>query len=187
MIIRNGAVFQEDKTFAVKDVYINDGKFVATENEVTDKTVVDATGKKVIPGLIDVHSHGAVGCDFSDGDLEGLEKILEYEYSCGITSYCPTSMTLPLDVLTKNFKNVTLIEKKKGLSKIAGINMEGPFLDPAKKGAHKEEYIAKPTVEFFNACNEASGGKIKLVTLAPNQEGSEEFIKALSKLTHISL
>jgi N-acetylglucosamine-6-phosphate deacetylase len=100
MIIRNGAVFQEDKTFAVKDVYINDGKFVATEKEVTDKTVVDATGKKVIPGLIDVHSHGAVGCDFSDGDLEGLEKILEYEYSCGITSYCPTSMTLPLDVLT---------------------------------------------------------------------------------------
>ena len=90
MIIRNGEVFQEDGTFCVKDVYIENNKIVEDESLVTDKTVVDASGLKVIPGLVDVHSHGAAGFDFCDADVEGLKKILEYEKKSGVTSYCPT-------------------------------------------------------------------------------------------------
>ena len=74
MIIRNGEVFQEDGTFCVKDVYIENNKIVEDESLVTDKTVVDASGLKVIPGLVDVHSHGAAGFDFCDADVEGLKK-----------------------------------------------------------------------------------------------------------------
>ena len=72
MIIRNGEVFQEDGSFKVQDLYVEDHKIVASEDEIADKTVIDAAGLKVLPGLVDVHSHGAFGHDFSDADPEGL-------------------------------------------------------------------------------------------------------------------
>ena len=99
MIIRNGEVFQEDGSFKVQDLYVENHKIVASEDEITDKTVIDAAGLKVLPGLVDVHSHGAFGHDFSDADPEGLKMILKYEKKHGITSYCPTSMTLPAEEL----------------------------------------------------------------------------------------
>ena len=94
MIIKNGLVFQEDGTFVQKDIYIHKGKIVSSESETEEKSVYDAQGMKVLPGLVDIHSHGASGHDFCDADPEGLKTILRYEKSHGITSYCPTSMTL---------------------------------------------------------------------------------------------
>ena len=79
MIIKNGRVFQEDGTFAEKDLYIEGKRFVSTKEEVIDQEVIDAKGMMVLPGLVDVHSHGAAGHDFSDGDVEGLKEILRYE------------------------------------------------------------------------------------------------------------
>ena len=76
MIIKNGRVFQEDGTFAEKDLYIEGKRFVSTKEEVIDQEVIDAKGMMVLPGLVDVHSHGAAGHDFSDGDVEGLKEIL---------------------------------------------------------------------------------------------------------------
>ena len=70
---------------------------------------------------------------------------------------------------------------------IAGVNMEGPFIDPIKKGAQAEENIVAPNAEFFRACNAASGGKIRLVTLAPNMPGSLEFIKEVSDEVMVSI
>ena len=187
MIIKNGKVFQEDGSYKVTDLYVENGRIVASADEVTDKTELDASGLKVLPGLVDIHSHGAVRHDFSDADVDGLRTILQYEKSHGITSYCPTSMTLPKEELLKIFQTAKDVEQDKTCARIVGINMEGPFLDPVKKGAHVEGYIRKPDIEFFRACNEAAGGMIKLVTLAPNMEGSEEFIRELHlSLIHIS-
>lgn len=187
MIIRNGNVFQEDGSYKVQDVFIENGYICSGEQEVTDKREYDAKGRKVLPGLVDVHSHGAKGHDFSDGDARGLKKILQYEKSRGITSYCPTSMTLPREQLIEIFKTVKEVEIDQSCARIAGINMEGPFIDPAKKGAHVEKYIVKPDVEFFRECNQASGGKIKLVTLAPNMDGADSFIRELHGEVQISL
>lgn len=187
MIIKNGKVFQEDGTYAVKDVYVENGKIVASKEELTDFTELDATGLKVLPGLVDVHSHGAKGHDFSDADVDGLKKILQYEKSQGVTSYCPTSMTLPKDLLLKIFQTAVDVEQDETCAHIVGINMEGPFIDPVKKGAHVEGYIAKPDAEFFRDCNKASGNLIKLVTLAPNVDGAEEFIKECKDEVYISL
>ena len=175
MIIKNGRVFQEDGTFAEKDLYIEGKRFVSTKEEVIDQEVIDAKGMMVLPGLVDVHSHGAAGHDFSDGDVEGLKEILRYEKAHGITSYCPTSMTLPKDDLLKIFGTIEAIKDEPEAEVIAGVNMEGPFIDPIKKGAQAEENIVAPNAEFFRAFNAASGGKIRLVTLAPNMPGSLEF------------
>jgi len=187
MIIKNGKVFQEDGSYKVADLYVENGRIVASADEVTDKTELDASGLKVLPGLVDIHSHGAVRHDFSDADIDGLRTILQYEKSHGITSYCPTSMTLPKEELLKIFQTAKDVEQDETCARIVGINMEGPFLDPAKKGAHVEGYIRKPDIEFFRACNEAAGGMIKLVTLAPNMEGSEEFIRELHNEVVISI
>lgn len=187
MIIKNGLVFQEDGTFSRKTIYIKNHKIVESESQLDDKTVIDAEGLMVIPGLVDIHSHGAAGCDFSDGDREGLKTILKYEKKSGITSYCPTSMTLPEEQLVRIFETVQNIEGAPDEAVVRGINMEGPFLDPAKKGAHVEEWIQKPDVEFMRKLNQYSGNRIKLVTLAPNMEGAMDFIKKMHEEICISL
>ena len=187
MIIKNGKVFQENGSYCIQDIYIENGRIVSAENEVTDKSVIDAHGLKVLPGMVDIHSHGAVGHDFSDADTEGLRRILQYEKSSGVTTYCPTSMTLPKEQLLKIFRTAVDVETDDTCAHIGGINMEGPFIDSKKKGAHVEDYIVKPSVEFFRECNGVCGGMIKLVTLAPNVEGAQEFIRELKDETCISL
>lgn len=187
MIIKNGKIFEEDGTFRVRDLYVEDHKIVADESQVTDRTVINAEGLLVLPGLVDIHSHGAVGYDFSDGDPEGLKKILRYEKSCGITSYCPTSMTLPREQLLKVFASVKQAAGSGDGSVIRGINMEGPFLDEKKRGAHETRYIRRPDGEFFRELNEASGNCVKLLTLAPNVEGAMEFIDEFRNEVCISL
>lgn len=187
MIIKNGLVFQEDGSFVKKDLYIEEGRFVATEAEVSDKTEYDAQGLKVLPGLVDVHSHGAYGHDFCDADAEGLKVILKYEKEHGITSYCPTSMTLAKDKLMDIFATATKVEPDPSRARIIGVNMEGPLIDIAKKGAQAAEYISVPDVSFFRQCNQASGNQIKLVTLAPNVDRAFEFIEAAKDEVVISI
>ena len=95
MIIKSGKVFQEDGSFLEQTLYVNAHRLVDKAEYQDDGEIIDAEGLLVLPGLVDIHSHGAAGEDFSDGNPEGLKKILRYERSCGITSYCPTSMTFP--------------------------------------------------------------------------------------------
>lgn len=187
MIIRGGKVYLEDKSFAVRDLYIDDGRIVEGESQVTDNTVINAENMLVLPGLVDIHSHGAMGHDFSDGDIEGLKKILAYQYAHGITSYCPTTMTLSGEKLLSVFQSMKDWKNEKGLSKIVGLNMEGPFLDPKKRGAHNKEYICTPNAKFFRECNEACGNLIRLMTIAPNMEGAIEMIRELKEEVVISL
>ena len=187
MIIRNAEVFCEDGSFQIKDVYIDKHKIVAEEAEVMDKTVIDGTGYKLIPGLVDVHSHGAYGHDFCDCDVEGLKEILRYEKAHGITSYCPTSMTLSKEMLLKIFATAKEVQDMEDGARVVGINMEGPFISPEKKGAQNAAYIQAPDVKMFRACNEVSGNLIKLVTLAPEMEGAMEFIEEVKEEVHVSI
>ena len=186
MIIKGGKVFQEDGSFLEQAIYINDHRLVDKAEYQYDGEVIDAEGLLVLPGLVDIHSHGAAGEDFSDGNPEGLKKILQYEKRCGITSYCPTSMTFPKERLRQIFASIKGAQTEEG-AKVVGINMEGPFLDPAKKGAHVEKWIAAPDVAFVRELNQDADGLVRLVTLAPNMDGAEEFIKEMHEEVCISL
>ncbi|MGI6006097.1 MAG: N-acetylglucosamine-6-phosphate deacetylase [Ruminococcus sp.] len=187
MIIRNGLVFQEEGKYRRQDIYIENHRIVRSRRDVTDLQEIDGTGLKVIPGLIDIHSHGALGADFSDGDPEGLKKILRYQKRYGVTSYCPTSMTFSRKKLLEIMASVRELEESEDQASVVGINMEGPFLSPFRRGAHREEDIILPDVDFFRACNEASGGKIRLVTVAPERKSAERFLKELKDEVVISL
>ena len=186
MIIKRGKVFQEDGNFLEQTLYVNDHRLVDKAEYQYDGEVIDAEGLLVLPGLVDIHSHGAAGEDFSDGNPEGLKKILQYEKRCGITSYCPTSMTFPKERLRQIFASIKGAQTEDGAT-VVGINMEGPFLDPAKKGAHVEKWIAAPDVAFVRELNRDADGLVRLVTLAPNMDGAEEFIKEMHEEVCISL
>ena len=186
MIIKSGKVFQEDGSFLEQTLYVNAHRLVDKAEYQDDGEIIDAEGLLVLPGLVDIHSHGAAGEDFSDGNPEGLKKILRYERSCGITSYCPTSMTFPKERLRQIFASIKGAQTEEG-AKVVGINMEGPFLDPAKKGAHVEKWIAAPDVAFVRELNQDVDGLVRLVTLAPNMDGAEEFIKEMHEEGCISL
>ena len=179
-------MFQEDGSFLKQAIYINDHRLVDKAEYQDDGEVIDAEGLLVLPGLVDIHSHGAAGEDFSDGNPEGLKKILQYEKRCGITSYCPTSMTFPKERLRQIFASIKGAQTEDGAT-VVGINMEGPFLDPAKKGAHVEKWIAAPDVAFVRELNQDADGLVRLVTLAPNMDGAEEFIKEMHEEVCISL
>lgn len=189
MIIKGGKVFTDEFRFEIKDVFIENGKFVASESEVSDKTVIDASGLMVLPGLIDVHTHGDFGHDFCDADTDGLKIIARYQKKNGITRFCPTSMTVSFENIADAFKSARELKDTTDshYAKIAGINMEGPFIEKSKKGAQNEEYVHLPDYDFFKKLNDISGNLIKLVTVAPDTEGAMEFIKKASDDVNVSV
>ena len=189
MFYKNARIFTPDFRFAVGAFEVKDGRFgeVLPENVPTD--AVDLGGATVIPGLIEVHSHGNSGYDFSDGSYEGLKKMAEFYLSCGVTSFAPASMTLPYDVLAKAFATARQLvdEDPAGCAKLRGIQMEGPYFSYKKRGAQNPDYLKEPDFEGFRKLYEDCGGLIRIVDVAPELPGSAEFVAKASKLCTVSV
>ena len=180
MRITGGLVFDLENGFLQRDV-CTDGALIAPESG--DDAVLDATGCYVIPGLVDVHFHGCVGEDFSDATAEGLQRIADYELSQGVTYICPAGMTLPEEQLTAICKNVaTHRAKNTGGAEVVGAHLEGPFLSTAKKGAQNGDFLHDPDIPMLQRLQNASNGSVKLVTVAPEQPGAMEFIRAAKEM-----
>lgn len=190
MIIKNALVFTLDQGFVNKEVKIKNGRF--TDEDIVEDTVIDAQGNYLIPGLVDIHFHGCAGHDFSDGTPEALQAIGAYELKNGITSICPASMTLAEETLANVCENAYAYYTKPETdkpeeSRLCGIHLEGPFISMEKKGAQNPAYVKSPDIAMFNRLQDAAHGLVKLITIAPETEGAEEFIKELSSKVHISV
>ena len=186
-IIRRGKAFVEG-SFSEQDVFIEDGVFStdATAGE-RDGVVIDATGCYVLPGFVDIHFHGSAGADISDGDLEGLHRMGAYEASRGITAMCPATMTLPEDVLMRAAEAAAAYDPAENESALVGINMEGPYISPGKVGAQNPGYVRAADVAEFRRLQEAAGGLFKIVDLAPEEPGADDFIEQLADEVRISV
>lgn len=184
MIIKNAQVFGEDKTFTQEDIFIENGRFAVSTKESDD--VVDAEGCFAIPGLVDIHFHGCVGADFCDAKPEAIIQMAEHEASIGVTSICPATMTLAEEELHEIMKTAAAHENKTG-AKLVGINMEGPFISAKKKGAQAADYIRKCDADLFRKLQEESGNLIKLVDIAPENEGAMEFIEEVKDEVVVSI
>ncbi len=186
MRIVGGKAF-DGEGFVERDIAIENGFFAGCEADAGGDEVVDASGCYVIPGLVDLHFHGSAGADISDGDLAGLHKMGAYEASHGVTAMCPATMTLPEDVLARAARAAAAYEPAEDEADLVGINMEGPFISPSKVGAQNPDYVRNPGVEEFRRLQEAAGGLFKLVDIAPEEPGADEFIKEMAGEVRISL
>ena len=189
MFYRNARIYGADHKFHIGAFEVTEeGKFGIVLGEVPEYAI-DLEGATVIPGLIEVHSHGNSGFDFSDGDYEGLKKMAEYYLSCGVTSFAPASMTLPYDVLEKAFATGKRLaeEKPAGCSRIRGIQMEGPYFSYKKRGAQNADYLKEPDFEGFKKLYEDCGGLVRIVDIAPELPGAAEFVEKASKLCTVSV
>lgn len=137
----------------------------------------------VLPGFIDQHVHGAGGSDGMDGTVEDIKRIATTLAEEGTTSFLVTTMTQSPENITKALSAVYEYRKanENNGARVAGVHLEGPFIAAAHKGAQPLEYVKTPDIEAFDAYNEASGGAIKVVTLAPEVDGAEAFVRHLSK------
>lgn len=153
----------------------------ATFNDVE---IIDAKGAYIAPGFIDIHIHGSMGHDVCDADPEGLQIISKAIVKNGVTSYLPTTMTIPTGEL---HKVLDIIEEYKGEdtggAEILGAHLEGPFINEALKGAQKGDHIKVPDYAFVHKHKEV----IALITLAPEIQGAIEFIKNVKANTDIVL
>lgn len=189
MYYKNARIFGADFKFHTGAFEVKDGKFGTVLPNFVPQNAVDLEGATVIPGLIDIHSHGNSGVDFADGDFDGLKRMARYLAKSGVTSFAPASLTLPYDALEKAFFTAKRLhgEAPRGHARLVGIRMEGPFLSGKKKGAQNGAYIREPDFEAFKKLYDGCGGLIRIVDVAPELPGAAEFIDKAAKLCAVSL
>lgn len=195
MIYRNAEVFI-DGSFRICDFEVIDGRFAALGNpylpainEAAGDEETDLDGCYVIPGLVDVHTHGSMNADFSDGDYEGLKSMAAYLAKSGVTSFAPAGMTLPYETLAAAFATGKRLhdECPEGLARLMGIHMEGPFFSEKKKGAQNGAYLRDPDFDAFKELYDGCGGLIRIVDVAPELPGAAEFTAKAAELTTVSI
>lgn len=174
-------------------VYRN-GRFERGSIEFSDRITgfaggdgIDARGAYIVPGFIDIHTHGAAGLDASDCRAEDIPRLAEYYASHGVTSFCFTTMTIPEAQLAQAMRNISGYKRRGAQARCAGVHLEGPFVSYAKRGAQKAENIRKPDIGLLYRMNELSGGMVRIITMAPELEGAMNFIREASRLCAVSL
>lgn len=149
-----------------------------TDYTAQDEEVIDLEGKRIIPGMIDVHIHGGYDVDTMDGDREALVRLSEAMLAEGVTSFFATTITQDWEQITCALQAARdVIETRQ--TTIEGIHLEGPFINPDYAGAQPLAFIVEPDVEQFLKWQQASGNHIKLVTYAPERSGARAFETAV--------
>ncbi|MBR3008150.1 MAG: N-acetylglucosamine-6-phosphate deacetylase [Stomatobaculum sp.] len=219
MLIRNALVYTENHRFEKRDLRIVGdridgseadritGSPEAPEEENRDAAAeegIDAEGLYALPGLVDIHLHGAAGFDLFDADPASIRRIAEFEAQNGITAFCPAAMTCGeeklkeiLDAAAEYGRTVETAASGTGTetgapeelpaASLLGVRLEGPFLSPLKAGAQDPKYIRRGDTAFFREIQERCGGMIRVLDTAPEEPGNLEMILDLSEEVRISV
>lgn len=183
-LLKNGLVYQNHE-FTKGDVLLDGRTVCAVGGNLTaeDATVVDAAGNYVVPGFIDIHTHGAVGVDVNGASAEDFEKICRFQATQGTTSWQGSILT---DTREQTLSCIGEYNKWKAMehegADLMGIHLEGPFLCAEYKGAMPEHLLQKPNIELLKEYQEAAHGDIRYITVSPEVEGIPEAIPEIRKL-----
>ena len=163
---------------------------VSSSEDGRETEVRDLQGRKVLPGLVDIHIHGCAGADFSDGDPDGLERMSRALAKAGVTSFTPASMTLPYERLATVFATAKEFRENEGKSRkgarLLGIHMEGPWLAEKRKGAQNGAWLRNPDFEMFCELYRESGELIRIADVAPELPGAAAFAEKASGFCVVS-
>ena len=189
IIIINGTIITPFHLVSGKAIIVEKGRIREIVNKeelsaatLTGAEVIEGKDKYIVPGYIDIHVHGGGGSDVMDGDYEAINQVAIAHSHFGTTSFLPTTMTMSKDKIIRSLRSICkAVKKGTAGAEILGIHMEGPYINPEKKGAQKEDDIKKISIEEFLEFNQASGNLIRLVTIAPEMPGAIGLIKYLYK------
>ena len=176
-------------------ILMNDGNFrpgsvsfgETIQNVEVSETVCTDAKSYLIPGLIDVHTHGALGGDHTDGCPSKMQEMAKFYAKNGTTSFLATTLTATEETLSNAVKNAAAYERSNSGARCLGVHLEGPFFSYPKRGAHPADLLKLPDISMFRRLYELSGDKIKLISISPELDGAMEFIKEVSKYCRISL
>ena len=198
MIIKNALLFTENQGFEKGNLRFHEtieelrfapvscsGKTAGTPMIRDD--VLDAEGLTLVPGFIDIHTHGAIGMESGKCSPEEMQTLAEYYASQGTTSFCVTTMTQPAEALRNAAARVRDFVPAENAADCAGLYLEGPFLSLEKCGAQNPADLRLPDAELAAELYELSGRKLKVCAVAPELPGAESFIRKISQLCTVTL
>ena len=181
MIIQSKKVWIADQ-FIAAAIEINNEKITGIYPYGTKEADVDYGDKRIVPGFLDIHCHGAYGFDTNDANEEGLRTWAKGIVNEGVTGFLATTITQSEEVLPNAVANVAkVMEDGYEGAEILGIHFEGPYLDMVYKGAQPEQYIVKGTIEQFERYQKAAKGNIKYITMATETDDDFELTKYLAE------
>ena len=181
MLLKNGNVITENEILYGYDVEITGDTITKIGNDLSGDEIIDVTGKFGMPGLIDIHTHGGFGGDFSDATRESYDKALSFHSKNGTTSLLTSSVTAPVeDILKLIDMTREYTERENPVCRVLGAHIEGPFISVKNKGAQKEEYLKVPSdgYDFISKNVDV----IKTVTVSTELPGMADMIKELKSL-----
>ncbi len=183
MLLKNGRVLCGDFEFKSVSV-VTEGDRIAAVGETHGDSVLDCTGCYVVPGLIDVHTHGCLGYDYLSADEKGLSEMAERMLQCGVTSFLPTLLTAPKQAY---IEAAGRIKNMRSGARVIGVQLEGPYFSHSHKGAQNPAYIREASIDEFFEINGAFGGTVKIISLAPEGEGAYDFISAVKDFCRVAI
>lgn len=183
--VKNAKIMTPDGIIEDGYLLIENGKISSlgkmNEINIQKENIIDANGKWVFPGFIDLHCHGAMGCDVMDGSLSDIETIAEYHARGGTTAFLPTTASSSLENILNALKTIQEAKSKVSVgATVLGAHIEGPFFNYSKRGCHLPIYVRNPRPIEYERILEYSDAIISM-TLAPELDGAKGLMKALSK------
>lgn len=169
MIIKGGRVYSES-IFSLQNIETENGKI----KKGGGGEVLNAEGLFVLPGLIDIHTHGCMGCDTMDATENSMLAMKKHMKDHGVTAFLPTTVTVPAQNIKESVRVAKKTAKGNG-AEIIGVHLEGPYFSEKYKGAQNPNYLKAPSISEFEDIDSAAPGFVKIVSFAPELEGAKEF------------
>ena len=184
MVFSNARLFLGARGFVRGSFRVRGGRFAEIAPGEALKGGEDLAGLRVLPGLVDLHIHGCLGNDFSDGKLSGFYAIGRHLARRGVTAFCPTFMTLPRARLAEVFETADAYARSRPPdgARMLGIHMEGPYLSERKKGSQNRAFLRLPDAAEVRFLRDKCNRRLLFVDVAPELPGAEAFIREISKI-----